>query len=499
VRSGGTWTEQAKLTKSGGSAQDVFGSSVCVRADTAIVGADGSDNFSGTALVFGRVGTTWTEQARLTASDAEGSDHFGISVSVDGDTALVGAYGDDGYAGSAYAFLRTGPVWVQQAKLTPSDAAGPVWFGNSVSLSGDTALIGAPAGAPVGAAYVFTRAGAVWLPQAKLTDARAMDAFIAGDVSLSGDTALVAGDQTSVLVFTREGTTWAQQPKLDPGDLVGVDSADFVAVAVSGEVAVVGLTDLQTLGAAVSYAGLANGMACNLERPSECSGFCVVEAGSAAEQTLCCSTRCADACEACVASKTGVPDGRCAPVMSSTDPDDECIDDGAPSCAMNGSCDGAGSCQRYADSNCTASTCDEDSDCASGHCAKEPHATEGVCCDQACTEACKSCQSALQLPGGRDGICALRADCRCSSSADCAEGLVCSSKGRCGPPPNPEVDSDCGCRVPGAVPSRWSWLLFGAATLVLRRRRARYHARRAEGRFADRSTSQPRSIDSFWS
>ena len=103
VRSGGAWTQQAKLTASDAAADDQFGYSVAVAGDTAVVGAHSDDTLAGTdagsAYVFVRSGGAWTQQAKLTASDAAAGDHFGISVAVAGDTAVVGAYDDDTLAG----------------------------------------------------------------------------------------------------------------------------------------------------------------------------------------------------------------------------------------------------------------------------------------------------------------------------------------------------------------------------------------------------------------
>jgi hypothetical protein len=138
---------------------------VSVDGDTALVGASGDDDAgfsSGSAYVFTRSGTAWTQQAKLTAADAASGDQFGYAVSVDGDTALVGARFDDdagSFSGSAYVFTRSGTVWTQQAKLTAADAAGGDEFGWSVSVDGDTALVGAylddDGGTDSGSAYVF--------------------------------------------------------------------------------------------------------------------------------------------------------------------------------------------------------------------------------------------------------------------------------------------------------------------------------------------------------
>ena len=148
-RSGSTWSQQAKLIASDGAAFDWFGHSVSISGDYALVGApDDDDNGSnsGSAYVFQRSGSTWTQQAKLIASDGAADDRFGFSVSISGDYALVGAYGDgdNGSAsGSAYVFQRSDSTWTQQVKLKASDGAADDVFGYSVSISGDCALVGA--------------------------------------------------------------------------------------------------------------------------------------------------------------------------------------------------------------------------------------------------------------------------------------------------------------------------------------------------------------------
>ena len=114
--------------------------------------------------MFTRSGATWTQQAKLTASDGAEDDWFGRSVAVDGDTAVTGAPGDDdngSVSGSAYVFTRSGGIWTQQAKLTASDGAADDAFGFSVAVDGDTAVIGAyeddDNGTDSGSAYVFTK------------------------------------------------------------------------------------------------------------------------------------------------------------------------------------------------------------------------------------------------------------------------------------------------------------------------------------------------------
>jgi hypothetical protein len=258
VRSGTTWTQQAKLTASDATVLDEFGWSVAVSGDVAIVGAPGVNrplgiNF-GAAYVFVRSGTTWTEQAHLTASDGASGDFLGTSVAVSGDTAVVGAYNDDTSsgtdAGSAYVFVRSGTTWTEQAHLTASDGAGHDEFGVSVAGSADTAVLGAryrdtPGGDGAGSAYVFVRSGTTWTQQAEVTasDATSYDEF-GTSVAVSGNAVVVGApnkaDYTgAAYVFRRTGTTWSERGKLTAWD--GAEDDQFgISVGVSGGVAVVG-------------------------------------------------------------------------------------------------------------------------------------------------------------------------------------------------------------------------------------------------------------------
>ena len=115
------------------------------------------------------------QEAKLLASDGVAGDYFGRTVALSGETALVGSYGDDDQgsnSGSAYVFVRSGGVWSQEAKLLPTDGLTNGYFGYSVALSGETALIGSfrdnDQGSSSGSAYVFVRSGGAWSQQAKL-------------------------------------------------------------------------------------------------------------------------------------------------------------------------------------------------------------------------------------------------------------------------------------------------------------------------------------------
>ncbi len=250
VRSGVTWTEEQELSISGGLAADYFGCSVSVDGDTAVIGAEAAHgiatNNEGAAYVFVRRGDAWVEEQRLAAGDGVSGDAFGCSVSLNGDTAVVGAKTADTSQGVAYAFVRSGGAWTEEAKLTAADGAAGDYFGVAVSVSGDTAVVGAlwvdvGANTNQGAAYVFVRSGGAWPQQKKLTasDGAAEDR-LGISVSVSGDTAVVgAADADSAYVFVRSGSAWTEEDKLTASAAeVGVQFG--CAVSLSGDTAVVG-------------------------------------------------------------------------------------------------------------------------------------------------------------------------------------------------------------------------------------------------------------------
>jgi hypothetical protein len=160
VRDGEAWTEQGKLTAAAGVSGDRLGDSVAVSGDTVLVGAGFPNAMRGAVYAFTRDGDAWTEQATLTASDASANAWFGNSVALVGDTALVGAWFADGQ-GAAYQFGRAGDVWTEQLKLTASERGPNDQYGSAVALAGDgTAVVGAwqtdPAGVrDQGAAHVY--------------------------------------------------------------------------------------------------------------------------------------------------------------------------------------------------------------------------------------------------------------------------------------------------------------------------------------------------------
>ena len=309
VRNGTNWTQQAYLKASNPEADDGFGSSVAISGDTIVVGApyedgdasgdqnDNSAEDSGAAYVFVRNGNTWTQQAFLKASNADTDDSFARSVSVSGDTIVIGAAlessnatgvnGDQNdnsafFAGAAYVFARAGTAWTQQAYLKASNAEAGDGFGVSVSVSSNTVVVGASGESSnginydqnnnnatfAGAVYVFARDGTDWFQRAylKASSVDANDGF-GQSVSVSGDTLVVGatgessnfsgvqntGERTAeqdnnsafgsgaayVFVSDSEGFEWTQQAYLKASN-TGSGDGFGRAVAISGDAVVIG-------------------------------------------------------------------------------------------------------------------------------------------------------------------------------------------------------------------------------------------------------------------
>jgi hypothetical protein len=261
VRDGTTWTQQAYLKAANVGASDVFGFAVAITGDTIVVGARGeSSNGSdpannsllgaGAAYVFGRSGSTWSQQAYLKAATPGVRDYFGAGVAVSGDTIVVGALFEDSSgsdpsdnsatdAGAAYVFARSGTVWSQQGYLKAANADAGDLFGRDVAVAEDTIVVGAwredssgsnpsdNSAADSGAAYVFARSGSVWSQQAylKASNAEPFDEFgsavaIDGATIVVGATGEASGSSDpsdnsaeyagAAYRFSRTGTTWMQ-------------------------------------------------------------------------------------------------------------------------------------------------------------------------------------------------------------------------------------------------------------------------------------------------
>jgi hypothetical protein len=303
VRTGGDWTLQRFISSDADFMDDEFGHSVAIDGDTIVVGrpnygwcastGDGdcteSKARAGSAYVFVRSGTIWTQEAHLKASNADFYDSFGTSVAISGDTIVVGAIGEDSNAtsingdqsdnsvsgaGAAYVFVRNGATWVQQAYLKASNTAESNHLGTSVAISGDTIVVG---NEPYCSEYddcpnqthaltVFVRESSTWYQQAFLIGSNTDDISntnqgdeFGGSVSISGDTIVVGaryedsnstgvnGDESNndatrsgaAYVFVRSGTTWSQQAYLKASNTDTFDEFGG-SVSISGDTIIVG-------------------------------------------------------------------------------------------------------------------------------------------------------------------------------------------------------------------------------------------------------------------
>lgn len=267
VRNGTTWTQQQRLVGLDGNLDDAFGRSVSIDGNTVAIGSAESDGVGtadqGAAYIFERVGTTWTQQQKLTAADGQSSDIFGSSISLNANTVIVGAFADDIGSnvdqGSAYVFTRTNGTWTLQQKLVSSDGQADDAFGFSVAISGDRAFIGAPTDdlggfTDRGTASVFVRSGSAWFLEQQLAanDGRAADRF-GQRVAVLGDQAVVGAtshDDGAAYVFRRTAGSWTQGETLTPSDR----TSRFGVVALDGSTIAVGSPEVgRVLGPGSAY------------------------------------------------------------------------------------------------------------------------------------------------------------------------------------------------------------------------------------------------------
>lgn len=242
---GGLWSQSARLAPAASPGAGNFGTSVGLAGNTIVVGAPAAG--TGSVYVFNADGDgVWSETTVLVPTDAEADDFAGTSVALSGDTILVGASLEDAAgasSGSVYAFVRAGDgTWSQQAKLIASDAAAGDLFGDAVALTADIAVIGArandDAGSGSGSAYVFTRStDDIWSQQEKLVAADATTAGLFG-ASLSFDGAqLAVGAPGAGRAYVFESPDWLETGTLAGELLFGGDVAidgEALAVATQG-------------------------------------------------------------------------------------------------------------------------------------------------------------------------------------------------------------------------------------------------------------------------
>ena len=265
----GQWVsvEEAKLIPSGLKAGENAGRAVALDGDTAVVGVPyrkSALGWAGSAHVFERNATSWTETGVLIPSAPIKDDVFGSAVSISGDTLVVGAPGikagpNWASAGSAYVFLSSGSQWIEQAKLTSSDGILSDRFGTSVAIDGDTILVGAPyndhaAGIDAGSVYVFERQGVAWVETAKLTsNTQSAGDWFGQSLDLDGSRCLIGAPCTTSgalqavgvgYTFVRNGSSWSQEARLARDAVRGllVRRVDHMgrSAALSGDTAVLG-------------------------------------------------------------------------------------------------------------------------------------------------------------------------------------------------------------------------------------------------------------------
>ena len=234
--SGSHWTQKAKLS-TGTNAEECLGWSVGVSGQTVLAGApfaeiDGKQ--FGAVYAYAPTNGVWSETQQILASDGQLGDFFGNAIATDGSNAVIGAdsaqIGNNYTQGAAYVFKNSGGTWIEQAKLVADDGVAFDNFGRSVAISGSTILAGAPyavidGNAFEGAVYVFDGADADWTQTQKLTAADGtVNTYFGWTVAVAGDKALVGAtsfydpDTGAVYVLGRSQGQWAQTQELVSGD-----------------------------------------------------------------------------------------------------------------------------------------------------------------------------------------------------------------------------------------------------------------------------------------
>jgi hypothetical protein len=239
-------------------ADDNFGNAVDISGDYAIIGAYGSDDFgssSGSAYVFKRFENTWEQTYKLCPSGLERNDLFGLSVAISGDYAIVGAYHDNDAmynSGAAYVFVRNGEEWFLQTKLIAPDADDSDCFGTAVDICGDYAIVAATMDdefeSNSGAAYIYQRVGTNWFFQSKLTAADPKYwHFFGRSVSISENYTIVGTDYDddngtfsgAAYIFEKINNNWYQSAKITASDSESEDRFGY-AVSISDSYAAIG-------------------------------------------------------------------------------------------------------------------------------------------------------------------------------------------------------------------------------------------------------------------
>jgi len=243
-----------KILASDGQASDTFGYSVAMSGNYAIIGApldDSAGYSSGSAYIFHRSNSTWSQQSKIYASDSQLNLAFGNSVAISGDYLIVGTCynGDYSIQGSAYIFKRDGTTWTEQEKITASDGFDDDWFGRSVAISDNYALVNGPNKS----AYIFSRDETTWTEQAIISPSDPDGDGFGGSLSITENYAAIGADMDgewcysgAAYIFHRTGTAWSEQAKLTASD-------DFCYYQFGLSIALSELEDCLVVGACDSY------------------------------------------------------------------------------------------------------------------------------------------------------------------------------------------------------------------------------------------------------
>jgi hypothetical protein len=221
VRSGSTWNLQETLYDRSGQARDYFGCSVAIVGNTIVAGAPGMNSQAGGGYVATRSGTTWTDPTKLVASDGASGDRLGTAVAVAGHTIVLGSTRNNDFSGAAYIFTGSVSSWAQSQKLVPDVGSGAAKFGTSIALSRDerTLVIGAPhaqvGSATSGNGLIYTNDGRSWSLHQTLNSSASSSERFGNSVSIDGDTLLVGEPGAAQIdIFMRSGTSWVEKASL---------------------------------------------------------------------------------------------------------------------------------------------------------------------------------------------------------------------------------------------------------------------------------------------
>ena len=247
-RTGSSWTEEGRFRKS--PCDETFGSALALSGNTALVATVGWFDPFGRVDVYDRGAGGWSRSGSLDDPVFASQTYFGFSIAIDGDTALVGAPYDrfgGPLTGAVHVYQRTGSTWTHVDKWTASDASTLAQFGSTVAISGNLALVGAPGdsehGRNSGAAYVFERVGSTWMEKEKIVPSDAAPSrFFASALDLDGNRAVISAANMFLGAFDSVYAFERTGGKFGNETKLTQPGAGFfgAAVSVSGDRALVG-------------------------------------------------------------------------------------------------------------------------------------------------------------------------------------------------------------------------------------------------------------------